>query len=78
VDLFNSRQAFWAGRANEQQLVERISRGEFAVIQLVSLYKGRDDLRVSTRLANELLRAYVVDRASANGVFLRPRRGSAR
>jgi hypothetical protein len=78
VDLFNSHQAFWAGRANEQQLVERIARGEFAVIQLVSIYKGRDDLRVSTRLANELLRDYVVDRASANGVFLRPRRGPAR
>jgi hypothetical protein len=78
VDLFNSHQAFWAGRANEQQLLERIARGEFAVIQLVSLYKGRDDLRVSTRLANELLRNYVVDRASANGVFLRPRRGSPR
>ena len=78
VDLFNSHQAFWAGRANEQQLVERIARGEFAVIQLGSIYKGRDDLRVSTRLTNELLRDYVVDRTSANGVFLRPRRGLAR
>ena len=78
VDLFNSHQAFWAGRADEQQLVDRITRGEFGVIQLVSIYKGRDDLRVSTRLANALLRDYVVDRASMNGVFLRPRQGPAR
>jgi hypothetical protein len=78
VDLFNSRQAFWAGRADEQQLVERISRREFAVVQLISIYKNRDDLRVSAGLASALLRDYVVDRASMNGVFLRPRRGTSR
>jgi hypothetical protein len=73
VDLFNSRQAFWAGRADEQQLVEKIARREFAVVQLVSIYKNRNDLRVSGGLASALLRDYVVDRASLNGVFLRPR-----
>jgi hypothetical protein len=78
VDLFNSRQAFWAGRADEQQLVERIARREFAVVQLISVYKNRNDLRVSAGLASALLRDYVVDRASANGVFLRPRRGTSR
>jgi hypothetical protein len=78
VDLFNSRQAFWAGRADEQQLVAKIERREFAVVQLISIYKNRNDLRVSNGLASALLRDYVVDRASANGVFLRPRRGSPR
>ena len=78
VDLFNSRQAFWAGRADEQQLVERIARREFAVVQLLSVHKNRNDRRVSAGLASALLRDYLVDRVSANGVFLRPRRGTAR
>jgi hypothetical protein len=78
VDLFNSRQAFWAGRADEQGLIERIARREFAVVQLVSIYKDRDDRRVSAGFTSALQRDYVVDRVSANGVFLRPRRSSAR
>jgi len=73
VDLFNSRQAFRAGLADEEQLLGRIARGEFAVVQLASLTRERDDERVSRQLTGELERHYVVDRVSANGVFLRPR-----
>jgi hypothetical protein len=78
VDLFNAHQAFWAGRADERELERRIAEGEFSVIQLGSLYRGRDDLRISERLSSELLRSYVPERSSSNGVFLRPRRGAAR
>ena len=78
VDLFNSRQAFWAGRADEQQLVEKIARHEFTVVQLILINKNRNDVRVSNELVSALVRDYVVDRASRNGVFLRPRRGAPR
>jgi hypothetical protein len=78
VDLFNSQQAFRAGRADEHALAEQLSHGAFAVVQLTSIYKGRDDDRVSAALTNALQRNYVVDRTSANGVFLRPRGGPPR
>jgi hypothetical protein len=78
VDLFNSQQAFRAGRADERVLAEQLSHGNFAVVQLISIYQGRDDDRVSVALTNALQRNYVVDRTSANGVFLRPRGGPPR
>jgi len=74
VDLFNSRQDFRSGLVEEEKLLARIARGEFAVVQLTGIWKDRDDNQVSAQLARELLRHYVVDRVSTNGVFLRPRR----
>jgi len=78
VDLFNSRQAFHAGRADEAALLARLARSEFSVVQLTALYRDRDDSRVSAQFTRELLRNYVIERNSANGVFLRPRRGPTR
>jgi hypothetical protein len=77
VDLFNSQQLFRAGLADEDALLARIARGEFAVIQLDGFSAVRDDERVSGQLSRALQLHYVIDRVSANGVFLRPRRGSA-
>jgi hypothetical protein len=76
VDLFNSQQLFRAGRADEDALLARIARGEFAVVQLDGFSAARDDERVSGQLTRALQLHYVIDRVSANGVFLRPRRGS--
>jgi hypothetical protein len=77
VDLFNAQQYFRTGRADEEALLRRIANGEFAVVQLVFLSQDRDDERVSGQLTRALQSRYVVDRISANGVFLRPRRGPA-
>jgi hypothetical protein len=77
VDLFNSQQLFRAEHADEEALLERVARREFAVVQLHSLYFDRDDERVSGQLARALQLHYMTDRISANGVFLRPRRGPA-
>jgi hypothetical protein len=73
VDLYGSRQAFMTGTLDEEELLGRIRRREFAVVQLTQARPNRDDERVSQRFMSELQRAYVPDRASANGVFLRPR-----
>ena len=78
VDLFNSQQLFRSGRADENALVERVARGEFAVVQLIGISRDRDDGRVSGQLTRALQLHYVTDRVSPNGVFLRPRRGPAR
>jgi hypothetical protein len=78
IDLFNSRQAFRAGRADEAALLAKLARGEFGAVQLTALYQDRDDDRVSAQFTRELLRSYVVERNSANGAFLRPRRGPTR
>jgi hypothetical protein len=78
VDLFNSQQAFRAGRADERALADQLSHGAFAIVQLTSIYKGRDDDRLSALLTDALQHNYVVDRTSANGVFLRPRGGPPR
>jgi len=78
VDLFNSRQLFVNGDADEEALLARVEAGEFSVVQLTSFHPGRDDERVSGQLALALSRHYVVDRVGANGVFLRPRSGRRR
>jgi hypothetical protein len=77
VDLFNAQQYFRAGRADEELLLRRVARGEFAVVQLFFLSQDRDDERVSGQLTRALRTHYVIDRIGANGVFLRPRRGPA-
>jgi hypothetical protein len=76
VDLFNSRQAFQSGLVSEGPLLQQLARGEFSTVQLTSIYKDRDDERVSFQLVRILQQHYVVDRVSANGVFLRPRRSA--
>lgn len=75
VDLFNSRQLFLTGRVDEDALLERVASGEFAVVELSFFSPQREDQRVSPQLAHALQLHYVVDRVSANGVFLRPRQG---
>lgn len=75
VDLFNGQQLFRAGLADEEALLARVARGEFAVVQLDGFSPLRDDERVSAQLARALQLHYVTDRISPNGVFLRPRRG---
>jgi hypothetical protein len=77
VDLFNSQQLFWNSVVEEGALLERVAKREFAVVQLSSAFVDRDDERVSGQLARALRTHYVVDRISANGVFLRPRGGPA-
>jgi hypothetical protein len=73
VDLYNSQQLFRAGLVDEQALLDRVEAGEFAIVQLTSLPRTRDDERVSALLTHALLRHYVVDRIGENGVFLRPK-----
>jgi hypothetical protein len=77
VDLFNSQQLFRNGRADPEALLARVERGEFGVVQLIDASPNRDDERVSGQLSRVLQLHYVIDRVSANGVFLRPRREPA-
>lgn len=73
VDLFNARQAFLSGVADEERLLERLRRRDFALVQLAVASSERDDERVSPAFMATLEAHYLLERRSPNGGFFRAR-----
>jgi hypothetical protein len=69
---YNWRHKVEAKRASEKELLEAIAGGRFHAVQLEASHPERSP-RFTDEVHAELLRSYVEERKSSNGVFLSPR-----
>jgi hypothetical protein len=69
VDSFNARQGFLARGRDERVLLDLLTGGTLAAVQLTDADPGRDDERISAAFMDTLLRHYLLARVSGNGLF---------
>jgi hypothetical protein len=69
VDVFNLGQAYATGARSDDALIRRIAARHYRAVQFDSL----DDFALGPRVRQAFERAYRVDHADDNGVFLVPR-----